>query len=86
MKMRGILQHKSQYYEWLPYVGNWTDILNSQSEEEATALLKERFRREFKETVARYPDVFPAGTHCGEVFQIDEYGGEMTEEIRRAIC
>ena len=84
-KIRGILQHRSQYFEWLPYVENWTDVLESRSPEEAAACLDRRQRSAFARTVARYPGVFPPGTRYGEVFQIDEYGGPMTEEIRQAM-
>ena len=45
----------------------------------------ERLRRRFAAPVARFPQRFPAGTQYGEVFQIDEYGGDMTEEIRAAM-
>ena len=84
-KIEGILQHKSQFYEWLPFDGNWTEVLESKTEEEATEHLKTRMRERFSQTVKQYPQRFPAGTQYGEVFQIDEYGGEMTEEIRRAM-
>ena len=84
-KIQGVLQHKSQFFEWLPYDGNWTEVLSSKTEEEAASHLKERLRRRFSQTVKDYPHRFPAGTLYGEVFQIDEYGGEMTEEIRQAM-
>ena len=84
-KIRGTLQHESQFYEWLAYDGNWTDVLNSKTKEEATAHLEERLRQRFARPVARFPQRFPAGARYGEVFQIDEYGGKMTEEIRRAM-
>ncbi len=84
-KIRGTLQHASQFYEWLPYDGNWTDVLNSKTREEATAHLEERLRLRFARPVRKYPQCFPAGARYGEVFQIDEYGGQMTEEIRRAM-
>ena len=84
-KIRGTLQHESQFYEWLAYDGNWTDVFESKSREEATALLEERLRRRFARPVARFPGRFPEGARYGEVFQIDEYGGEMTEEIRKAM-
>ncbi len=84
-KIRGTLQHESQFYEWLPYDGNWTDVLNSKTKEEATARLEELLRQRFARPVARFPQRFPEGTRYGEVFQIDEYGGAMTAEIRRAM-
>lgn len=84
-KIRGTLQHKSQFYEWLAYDGNWTDVLNSKTEEEAKACLEERLRQRFSLPVRRFHQRFPAGAQYGEVFQIDEYGGEMTDEIRQAM-
>lgn len=84
-KIEGVLQHESQYYEWLAYDGQWTDVLESGTREEAKALLQKRLRGEFSGPVERFKDRFPAGTRYGEVFQIDEYGGPMTEEVRRAM-
>ena len=84
-KIQGLLQHKSQFYEWLPFDGNWTEVLNSKTEEEATEHLKNRMRERFSQTVKTFPQSFPEDTQYGEVFQIDEYGGEMTEEIRKAM-
>lgn len=84
-KVQTTLRHKSQYYEWLPYDGHWTEVLESRTEEEATERLQERLLRRFAETVAHFPAGFPEGTRYGEVFQIDEYGGPMTAEIRQAM-
>ncbi len=84
-KIRGTLQHRSQLYEWLPYDGNWTDVLGSTNEAEAQERLTERLRLRFSQQVKDYPDRFPKGTRYGEAFQIDEYGGPMTEEIRRVM-
>lgn len=84
-KIRGMLQHESQFFEWLPYDGNWTDVLNSKTKEEAASHLEDRLRKWSARSVARFPQQFPAGARYGEVFQIDEYGGEMTEEIRQAM-
>ena len=84
-KIQGTLRHESQFYEWLAFDGNWTEVLASKTREEATARLEERLRQRFSRPVARFPEHFPAGAQYGEVFQIDEYGGAMTEEIRRAM-
>lgn len=84
-KMRGVLCHRSQFYEWLPYDGHWEEVLNSQTDEEATQLLTVRHLKRFSAPVQRFPDCFPAGTRYGEVFQLDEYGGSMTDEIRQAM-
>jgi LmbE family N-acetylglucosaminyl deacetylase len=84
-KIRGTLQHESQFYEWLPYDRNWTEVLKSKSRAEARAALEDLLRKRFAGPVTRFPDRFPAGTRYGEVFQTDEYGGAMTEEIRSVL-
>lgn len=84
-KIQGVLQHESQLYEWLPFDGNWTEILQAETREEKTELLKERHRKRFHGPVEKYPQAFEPGVVYGEVFQINEYGGEITEEIRHAM-
>lgn len=84
-KIAALLEHESQYYEWLAYDGDWTPVLEAKSKEEATAWLYKQERERFSGAVKRFPDLFPAGTKYGEVFQIDEYGGAMTEELRREL-
>ncbi len=85
IKIEGTLEHESQFYEWLPYDRNWTEVLNSKSKAEAKAALVDLLRQRFSKPVKRFPDRFNAGTHYGEVFQIDEYGGTMTTEILKAM-
>lgn len=85
-KVFGLLQHRSQYYEWLAYDGDWRPVLEAKSEQEATAWLTARELERFSGPVKRFPDMFEKGVRYGEVYQIDEYGGEMTEEIRSAIA
>lgn len=84
-KITGCLQHYSQFYEWLPYDGKWTDVLEADNEAEKTKLLRKRLAIRFAKTPARYPDLFDRNVHYGEVFQIDEYGGKMTDEIMEAM-
>ena len=84
-KIEGTLMHESQFYEWLPYDRNWTEVLKSKSRAEARAALEDLLRKRFAGPVTRFPDRFPAGTRYGEVFQTDEYGGAMTEEIRSVL-
>ena len=83
-KLKGVLAHRSQFYEWLPYDGHWEDVLDH-TEEEATAALTIRELGRFHYTVTRFPGCFPPGTEYGEAFQISEQGGPMTDEIRRAM-
>lgn len=54
-KIRGMLQHESQFFEWLPYDGNWTDVLNSKTKEEAAFHLEDRLRKWSARAVARFP-------------------------------
>ena len=84
-QIQGVLAHRSQLLEWLPYDGHWTDVLEATSEEEAIARLRERLQKRFSAPVERFPDAFPEKTTYGEAFQIDEYGGPMTDEIREVI-
>lgn len=84
-KIQGVLAHRSQFMEWLPYDGQWTDVLEASSEEEAAEKLRARLRVRFSAPVRRFPDLFPKGAVYGEVFQTDEYGGKMTEEILQAV-
>lgn len=84
-KIEGTLEHESQFFEWLAYDRNWTEVLNSKSKAEAKVYLEDRLRQRYSGPVTRFPECFPAGTRYGEVFQVDEYGGTLTEEIRTAM-
>lgn len=84
-KIQGVLCHRSQFFEWLAYDGHWDDVLNARTEEEAAGHLKRRLSARFSKPVQRFPSAFPEGTSYGEVFQIDEYGGPMTDTIRAAM-
>ena len=84
-KIAGVMAHRSQFEEWLAYDGHWDDVLNAPSREEAEKALRIRLRERFSAPVRRFPEGFPPGTVFGEVFQTDEYGGGMTEEIRQAM-
>ena len=84
-KIRAVLSHRSQFMEWLAYDGHWEDVLQAKSQEEAAGYLTDRLSADFARTVQRFPEAFPKDAAYGEVFQIDEYGGPMTEEIRQAM-
>lgn len=84
-KIKGLLCHESQYFEWLAFDGNWTGVLEAKSREEAAAYLTAQELDRFKGPVRRFPDRFAPGVVWGEVYQIDEYGAPMTEEIRSAM-
>ena len=84
-KVEGVLQHTSQFYEWLPYDGHWEDVLNVTDPETVTENLIIRHRKRFAGPVEKYRAAFPEGAVYGEVYQIDEYGGAVTEEILKAM-
>ena len=84
-KIEGVLKHVSQFYEWLAYNNHWDAVLNAESEEEKRACLTAMLKTRFSGPVRRFPHKFAAGAQYGEVFQIDEYGGRMTDEIMTAI-
>ena len=84
-KIEGCLCHVSQFYEWLPHIENWPEIRNAATFEEKTKLLVELLRHRFTREVQRYPQMIPAGTQYAELYQIDEYGAPLTEELRREI-
>ena len=85
-KIHAVMAHHSQFMEWLAYGGHWDDVLCARTPEEADQAVHDRLQRTFAEAVQRFPKAFPEGACFGEVFQVDEYGGKMTEEIRRAMC
>ena len=85
-KIHAVMAHHSQFMEWLAYDGHWDDVLCARTPEEADQAVHDRLQRTFAEAVQRFPKAFPEGACFGEVFQVDEYGGKMTEEIRRAMC
>ncbi|MCI5772736.1 MAG: PIG-L family deacetylase [Clostridiales bacterium] len=82
IKIAGSLAHISQYLEWLPWIDHREDIENAGSLEEKKAMHRQRMLRRFTAHTAQYADRVPAGTRYVEAYQIDEYGGEMTDEIR----
>ena len=81
-KIKGLLCHESQYFEWLAFDGNWSGVLEAKSRAEAEACLISQELERFKGPVRRFPERFAPDAVWGEVYQIDEYGAPMTEEIR----
>ena len=84
-KIRGALQHESQLLEWLPYDGNWPGAGQAETVEEKTAMATEWLKMIFRAPVELCPQAFGPGVQYGEVYQIDEYGGQITDEIRSAM-
>jgi len=84
-KIDGILCHVSQFYEWLPYANGWKDMAAAKTFEEKTACLRERMHVRFSNNVRLYPDLIPEGVQYAEAFQWNEYGAQLTEELRRVM-
>ncbi len=78
-----ILCHESQYLEWLPWCDHWEDVASAETIEEKKAVMYERQRRYASEIARKYADALPAGTRYAEVYEWNEYGAELTEELRR---
>jgi Uncharacterized proteins, LmbE homologs len=80
--------HKSQMYEWLPWLGRYLDsVPNGESERLAwltekikkeDALVAERFRSQL---TSRYGSQRGANVKCIEAFELSEYGGSLTEDM-----
>lgn len=84
-KMQAVLCHVSQLYEWLPHVDGWEDVENASSHEEKTALIRQRLDRQFRQDAVLYPDRVPPGTLYAETFEWNEYGGRLTEDVRKVM-
>lgn len=85
-KIEGSLLHFSQFYEWLPEIDGWKDVIAAPTIEEKTARLKERLYMRFANDVAMYPDMVPEGVKYAETFEWNEYGAPLTDELRHALC
>ncbi len=81
--------HKSQMYEWLPWVGGFLDQVPEKAEEKLI-WLKEQRGSYNKKTAVRFRDKLKAryGTEKGkqiefaEAFEISEYGRQLDEDIK----
>ena len=85
-KIDGVLCHVSQFYEWLPYINKWADVEQAQTFEEKTVALRKRMHTRFSEQVRLYPELTPKGVAYSEVFEWNEYGAKLTDELRRVMC
>ena len=84
-KIKGCMSHVSQFYEWLPYVGNWENILAAPTFEEKTTLLWDYFYNRFSNCARLYPERIPAGSTYVEAFEWNEYGAPLDDALRRAM-
>ena len=84
-KIDAVLCHVSQFYEWLPYIEGWTAIQAADSMEKKTALLRDMLHSRFAREARLYPGMCPEGVRYAETFEWNEYGAELTDELRRAM-
>ncbi len=80
--------HKSQFYEWLPWIGRYADAIPSGKEvrfqwltgqiEQLDSLEAKRF---LTETASRYGNERASSIKCIEAFERSEYGGVLTDEM-----
>ena len=78
--------HKSQMYEWLPWVGGKIGEVPTKENERIKLLhdqmivrdgkVAERFREKL---MKKYGEKKGKNTVCAEAFEISEYGGQLTE-------
>ena len=84
-KIDGALCHISQFYEWLPYIEGWKPVMDAPTFEEKKALLREGLRSRFAHEADMYRAKMPPETAYAEVFEWNEYGAAMTDELCRAM-
>ena len=84
-KIDGALCHVSQFYEWLAFIEGWTPVMDAPTFEEKTALLRRSLRARFATEAGLYPELMPEGVRFAEVFEWNEYGAPLTQELRRAM-
>ena len=80
--------HKSQFYEWLPWIGRYADSIPEGTEErfrwltgqieQLDSLTAKRFQTEIAD---RYGNERASRIHCIEAFERSEYGGVLTDEM-----
>ena len=82
-KLTGMLSHVSQFYEWLPWCDRWTEVLEAQTFEEKTTVLRRLQRERFARVAQTCQQLLPPGTKYAEAFEWNEYGAPLTEELRQ---
>ena len=91
-KLQLVHCHTSQLYEWLRWMDHTLDQV-PQDEEERFAMLQKMYSRYFASGVARWQKQLTekygaeraaACTAC-EAFEVSEYGGALTEELKKEI-
>jgi LmbE family N-acetylglucosaminyl deacetylase len=76
--------HTSQFYEWLPYVGNYEEIMPATVEERLSWQLDHMSKRDAGVAnryrsllVQRYGETEGNSIKCAEVFEVSEYGSPL---------
>ena len=82
-KLTGMFSHVSQFYEWLPWCDRWTEVLEAQTFEEKTTVLRRLQRERFARVAQTCQQLLPPGTKYAEAFEWNEYGAPLTEELRQ---
>ena len=81
--------HRSQFYEWLPWIDKeFGDI--PEAESERAQWLKGKFSKEDEKIAERFRSLLidkygperGSKVKCAEAFQVSEYGGPLTDEKR----
>lgn len=83
-KMKMMACHRSQYFDWLPWIDGILDQVPESEEEQDKWLSERRGRRnttnEYREQLqARYGDEGVAVEYC-EAFEASEYGAQLDDE------
>jgi LmbE family N-acetylglucosaminyl deacetylase len=80
--------HKSQMYEWLPWIEGYAGLVPEGSMERLDWLAEKTSREDGvvagkyrSQLVARYGIEAGSKVKCAEAFELSEYGGRLTEEM-----
>ncbi len=88
-KLAGLDAHQSQFYEWLPWIGNYESEVPKDSAKYKEWLLQKRVAKPNPEVqkslVKWYGSTRAAKTLYAEAFEICEYGTQPTEAEIRAL-
>jgi hypothetical protein len=87
-KIAGLDAHQSQFYEWLPWIGNYEEEVPKDPAKYKAYLLQKRVTKpnaDVQKTLAKwYGSARASKALYAEAFEICEYGTQPTEaDIRR---